>query len=127
MGMLISPQAEIEAIRFVPFKSRAMKAEKVVCIDNTIIVRLNATTAASNRVNNFAYLPGHHNMDQVVTGLYRLGMISPDAMNAHLSLCADRRRQSDCEYAAKGVVSGAKTLGITLTKAQLRKVEAVHP
>ena len=128
MGILISPQAEIESIRFVPFRSQAKKAEKVICIGNTIMARLDAGTCATNRVRSqFAYLPGHYGMDSVVTGLFRLGMISKEVMDAHLALCEEKRRKSDCKHAAEDIMSGAKKLGVTLTRAQLRKIKAVQP
>ena len=124
MGCLISIEQEIETIRFVDFPNRPKSVEKVVRIDNLIMARINSTTAATNRVNkNFAYLPDSSRMDDVVRGLFLLGMISESAMESHIAHCKARGDASNRRYAAERMLENAKTLGLPLTKAQMAKIE----
>lgn len=129
MGILLSSQREIEAIRFVQFKTRAQNVQKMVRVGDIIMARISATTCATNRVKNFAYLPdgGARWLNEVVEGLFRLGMISQEAMTAHNSLCEQRREKLRRKYAADELTGAAKELGIVLTKTQLRKIRAVQP
>jgi hypothetical protein len=123
MGCLISIEEEIEAIRFVDFPTRPKKVEKVVRIDRTVMARIDATTVATNRVNkNFAYMPGN-SMDDVVHGLFSLGMISKAAMDSHISYARECQKVSDEKFAATNLRKSAKLLGISLTNAQIAKIE----
>jgi hypothetical protein len=125
MGCLISTRQEIEAIRFVAFGTRPHTAEKIVRVDGLILAKLGKTTVACSRdLSKFAYLPGKTPwMEPVLKGLRLLGMISKEAMDAHLARCEERSAAEERRYAKGTLIDAAKTLGITLTAAQQKALQ----
>lgn len=120
MGCLISTRQEVEAIRFVAFGTKPHVAEKIVRVDNLIFAKIGKYTVACSRdLSKFAYMPGKTPwMETVMTGLRRLGMISKQAMEAHLADCERRSAADERRYAKDQFIDAAKKLGIDLTAAQ---------
>jgi hypothetical protein len=124
MGSLISPQKEISRLRFVAFGSQAKVVEKVVKIDMLIMAKVNEHTVATNRVKTgYAYLPTD-TLNDVVKGLRALGMITREAMDAHIALTNERAATVARKWSAKHIREDAAKLGITLTARQLAVIEA---
>lgn len=102
--MLISIQAEIERINFVNLPAgRPMKFEAVVRVGNAVVGKISDTRCWCNWgvITKGALVPGEWGgrVPEVVQCLRKLGMISREAMVAHIAQAkaADERKDRECD------------------------------
>jgi len=101
MGILVSPQDEIEQINLIDATATPRKVQSVVAVGNQIIIKVNERTVIiANRANKgkWAYPPtvrsfGFGWIPSALKGLQKLGIVSKAAVDAHIEYCQHRDRE----------------------------------
>ena len=130
-AVLISISDEINRLRFVQFPTKVHGALKIVRVDSFLLAQIDATTVATSKdMQDYAYPANTSSwpwQDDLVTGLYRLGMISKKAMDEHLDRAKQNGERTSKRWAAEFLLDNAKALGIELAPEQMAIVAACEP
>lgn len=128
ISIIHSAVDSIDALRVYPIPSKPLKDASAVRIDRTVVmVDKNGRVYSTQVTGRFSFHPGDNRetIRNTITGACRLGAISKKAMDEDLQLRQAAALKYDQQYAANRLVECAKTIGIKLTEAQLRRIEGV--
>ncbi len=125
MSSIQSTVDDVEALRFHPMPSRK-KVTMVagVRVERTHVFVDKAGRVYSTQVRDACYYTLGSNLDNTLEGCRILGLLTKQAVAKHISDTAAIQTKRDRRYAAESIAEAAKTLGIKLTQAQSKAVEA---
>jgi hypothetical protein len=116
---------DVEALRFHPMPSRKKVAMVAgVRVERTHVFVDAAGRVYSTQVRDACYYTLGCNLDNTLEGCRILGLLTKQAVAKHMAETAAIRTKRDRRYAAESIAEAAKTLGIKLTQAQSKAVEA---
>ena len=125
MSSIQSTVDDVEALRFHPMPSRKKVAMVAgVRVERTHVFVDAAGRVYSTQVRDACYYTLGSNLDNTLEGCRILGLLTKEAVAKHLADTAAIRAKRDRRYAAETIVAVMKDLGIKLTPAQSKAVEA---
>lgn len=131
MAHIMSISEEISNLTFVSFPTRpSKKCVKIVRVGNLIFgLMADGSIACSRPLGNFAY-PANSKafpwMGSVIDALYRLGVISKDAMDRHNHDARSRGERENRRRLAGNLTDNAKEFGLALTARQKAKLASAR-
>lgn len=115
-------------IRIEPIPARPIKVARVVRTDNvTVFLDDKGRIYSTGIRNGFAYTPGWGDSSNHVATfqcLVKLGVISKADADEHERIAKEISDRRFRKYAAEALVKNAKEVGLKLTAAQIKKIEA---
>lgn len=126
-SVLLSPVEAIARLRVVPFPTRPMKAMRVVRHDGIVIADLGkGRVAYSGYRGRYAYSGDSVTSQRLVEAIFRLGLITGSELDAHRVPYQERQARRRLAEAADELSGAAETLGVRLTSAQVKRLEAAR-
>ena len=126
ISIIHSAVESIDALRVYPIPTKPIKIAGVVRVDRTVVMTDPAGRVYSTQVTgrfSFQSSDNRESIRNTITGAYRLGTISKKAMDEDLKLRAADALKREKKYSADQFIECAKSLGLTITKAQIRRLE----
>jgi hypothetical protein len=121
---------DVDNMRVSAIPSKPLKNVSAIRIDRTVVLVDQHGGIYSTQVQgNFAHLASDNSASirNTITGAARLGAISKKAMEMDLQHRQEQTRKVGREWAANQIIEHANTLGLRLTEAQRRRIEAAQP
>ena len=129
ISIIHSAVESIDALRVYPIPTKPIKVAGVVRVDRTVVMTDPAGRVYSTQVTGrFSFQPGDNreSIRNTITGAYRLGAISKKAMDEDLQLREAAAMKHEQRYAAERLVECANSIGLKLTDAQFRRIDAAR-
>lgn len=125
--MICSPVESINNLYIEMLPSgRAISIEKVARSGDTIIYLAKSGKLYTDRIRDFAYLPGKYGwMKPILKCLVKLKVVPQKDANAHWSVCEKADNERSKKYAAESLEQDMKTLGLSLTPKQRVAIDEV--
>lgn len=120
---------DVDRMRVSAIPSKPLKNVNAIRIDRTVVLVDSSGRVYSTQVQgNFAHTASDNStsLRNTITGASRLGVISKKAMEMdlkHRQAYAEKTRR---EWAADQIIEHANALGLRLTEAQRRRIEAAQ-
>jgi len=122
-----SPVEEVEKLLFYPLPSRKkIDVSAVVRVNRTHVFLSTSGKLYSTQVRDKCYYTLTGGLEDTLDGCRILGLLSKEAVakhNAEVSLMLSKRER---KWSADSIVTNMKTLGLRMTKAQLRAIETAR-
>jgi hypothetical protein len=119
---LTSTYEEVQKLRFHPLKSKTPVDGRVCRVDRTIVVVTDKGWIYSSQVNDRMYYSAISNVDDTLEALFKLGRISKEAFEGHVTARRALHAKRNLKWQAESVKDYVEALGIKLTKPQLVKL-----
>lgn len=129
ISIIHSAVESIDALRVYPIPTKPLKDAQAVRVDRTVVMVDKSGRVYSTQVSGrFSFQKGDNReaIRNTITGAYRLGAISKAAMDEDLQLREAAALKHEQRYAAERLVECANSIGVKLTDAQFRRIDAAR-